>query len=265
MMLMANIMMNKIYPILVKSVNYKLLGALLFGGLIFLPNIASARYIPRKRRPPKENTRVGGSRGCPGEEREALTVLAPHTFVGKTASLNPTLSWFASKPEETEIHVYEFGADNKINRTVEIARVKKSQIKQGTNSFKLPQSKALKPGKQYLWQVSIPCADGSFFTQKAEFEVIRKPRKLEAQISRAKSISNKAYTYARNDLWYEALEEVFNISDQSTSQKLYLSLIHDLILVYKNELDKEIVETKKQYIQQRINSLKSISTNKVGK
>ena len=71
--------------------------------------------------------------------------------------------------------------------------------------------------------------------------------------------------YARNDLWYEALEEVFNISDQSTSQKLYLSLIHDLILVYKNELDKEIVETKKQYIQQRINSLKSISTNKVGK
>lgn len=251
-------MMHKIYPILVKSVNYRLLSVLLFGGLIFLPTVAFAKYVPRKRQPPKENTRVGGSRGCPGEQREPLTVLAPHAFVGKTASLNPTLAWFASKPEETEVHVYEFGADNKINRTIEIARVEKSQIKQGTNSFKLPQNKALKPGKQYLWQVSIPCADGSFFTQKAEFKVIRKPRELAKQISNANSISQKANTYARNDLWYEALEEVLNISDQSTFQKLYLGLINDLILVYQNELDKEPAETKKQYIRQRINSLKAI-------
>ena len=39
--------------------------------------------------------------------------------------------------------------------------------------------------------------------------------------------------YARNDLWYEALEEVFNISDQSISEQLYQSLINDLILVYR--------------------------------
>jgi len=255
-------MMRKIYPILVKSFNYRLLIGLLFGGLIFLPTIASAKYVPRKKRPPKESTRVGGSRGCPGEKREPLTVLAPHTFVGKTASLNPTLTWFTPKPEETEIHVYEFGADSKINRTIEITRVKKSQMKQGTNSLKLSRSKALKPGKQYLWQVSIPCADGSFFTQKAEFEVIRKPKELETQISNAKSISKKAYMYARNDLWYEALEEVFNISDKSTSEQLYQSLINDLILVYRNQLNKEPMETKKQYIQQQINSLKAISTKK---
>ena len=251
-------MMRRIYSILVRSVNYRLLNVLLLGGLIFLPDIASAKYVPRKRKPPKQSTRVGGSRGCPGEQRQPLTVLAPHIFVGKTASLNPTLSWFASKPEETEVHLYEFGADNKINKTIEIARVKKSQIKQGSNSFKLSQNKALKPGKQYLWQVSIPCADGSFFTQNAEFEVIRKPRELEKQISNANSISQKANTYASNDLWYEALEEVFNISNQSTSRKLYLSLIKDLILVYKNELNKEPMETKKQYIRQRINSLKAI-------
>ncbi len=254
-------MMYKIYSILVKSVNYRLLSVLLFGGLIFLPNIASAKYVTRKRKPPKESTRVGGSRGCPGEKREPLTVLAPHTFMGKTASLNPSLSWFAFKPEDTEVHVYEFGTDNKINRTVEIARVKKSQIKQGTNSFKLSQSKALKTGKQYLWQVSIPCNDGSFFTQKAEFEVIRKPRELEKQISNANSITQRANIYAHNGLWYEALEEVLNISDQSKSKKLYLSLINDLILVYRNELEKEPMETKKQYIQQRMNSLKAISTN----
>ena len=263
--MLANIMMLRIYAILAKPINRRLLSVLLFGALIILPALASAKYVARKRQPPKENTRVGGSRGCPGEQREPLTVLAPHAFVGKTTSLNPTLTWFANKPEETEVHVYEFGADDKINRTVEIARVKKTQIKQGTNSFKLPQNKALKPGKQYLWQVSIPCADGSFFSQKAEFEVVGKPKELETQITNAKSISKKVYTYAHNGLWYEALEEVFNISDQSTSKKLYLSLINDLILVYRNELDKETMETRKQYIQQRISSLKAISTNKISR
>ena len=226
-------MMRKIYPILVKSVNYRLLSVLLFSGLTFLPAIASAKYVPQKRRPPKESTRVGGSRGCPGDKRNPLTVLAPHTFVGKTASLNPTLIWFTPKPEETEVHVYEFGADNKISRTIEIARLIKSHIKQGTNSFNLSRSKALKRGKQYLWQVSIPCSDGSFFTQKAEFEVTKKSKELETQITNAKSISKKAYMYARNDLWYEALEKVFNISDQSISEQFYQSLINDLILVYR--------------------------------
>ena len=54
-------MMRKIYPILVKSVNYRLLSVLLFSGLTFLPAIASAKYVPQKRRPPKESTSGGGS------------------------------------------------------------------------------------------------------------------------------------------------------------------------------------------------------------
>ncbi len=258
----ATIMMRTIYSILVKSINYRLLSVLLFGGLIFSPTIAFASYTPQKRKPPKESTRAGGSRGCPGEHKEPLTVLAPHIFVGKTASLHPTLAWFAYKPEETEVHIYEFGIDNKINRTIEIARFKKSQTKKGTNIFKLSQDKALKPGKQYLWQVSIPCADGSFFTQKAEFVVINKPRALEKQIVNAKNISQKADTYARNGLWYEALEEAFNISDKRKSQNFCLNLINDLILVKKNQLDKEQEETRKRYIQQRISSLRAIVIKK---
>lgn len=251
----------KIYPILVKAINYRLLSALLFSGLVLLPSVASAKYVPRNKKPPNENTRVGGSRGCPGEDKIPLTVLAPHTFVGKTASLRPTLAWFASKSEETEVHVYEFGANDKINRTIEIAKVEKSQIKSGANKFKISQSKALKPGKQYLWQVSISCADGSFFTQKAEFKVINKSKILETQISNAKNISQKAYTYALNGLWYEALEEVLNISDQDISKKVYRSLINDLIVIYKSELEQETMERKKQYIQQLISSLKAISNN----
>lgn len=255
-------MMRKIYSTLIKAINYKLLSALLFGGLIFLPSIASARYIPRKRRPPKESTRVGGSRGCPGEDKQPLTVLAPHTFVGKTASLHPTLAWFTSEPQETEIHIYEFGIGNKINRTIEIAQVKKSQVKKGTNTFKLSRNKALKPGKQYLWQVSIPCADGSFFTQKAEFKVIKKPKALETQIYRAKSNSQKANAYASNDLWYEALEEILNISEESKSRKLCLSLIGDLIRVYQNQLGEVKLGAEKQYIQQKIINLKAIFNSK---
>lgn len=254
--------MSKIYSILVKSINYRLLSVLLFSGLVFLPTIASASYTPRKRRPPKESTRVGGSRGCPGEHKKPLTVLAPHIFVGKTASLHPTLVWFAYKPEETEVHIYEFGIDHKIHRTIEIAQIKKSQTKKGTNRFKLSQNKALKPGKQYLWQVSVPCTDGSFFTQKAEFLVIKKPRELKTQIVNTKNISQKADTYARNDLWYEAFEEVFNIPEERKAKKLCLSLIHDLILVNKKQLDNEELVNNRQYIQQRINNLREISINK---
>ncbi|MGF1673907.1 MAG: DUF928 domain-containing protein [Rivularia sp. (in: cyanobacteria)] len=242
----------------IKFTNRRLLSGLLLSSLIFLPTVALANYSPPKTNPPKDNSTVGGSRGCPAEENTPLTVvLAPHTFVGKTASERPTLAWFASKPEKTEIHIYEFGSNNKIT-TVHIKKIEKFETRAGINKFKLPQNKALTPGKQYLWQVLIQCSDGSYLRQKAEFEVVQKPQTLEAQLSNVMDSNQRANIYARNELWYEALEEALKISRQGKLGKIDSQLIKDLILVYKDELQKEQVEAKKQHIHQQIGNLQAI-------
>ncbi|MBE9215750.1 DUF928 domain-containing protein [Plectonema cf. radiosum LEGE 06105] len=257
-------MMHLMSRIPVKFTNCRLLSGLLLSSLILLPTVALANYSPQRRNPPKENTRVGGSRGCPGEGNIPLTVvLAPHTFVGKTASVRPTLAWFASKPEKTEIHVYEFGSNNKMHRTIAIAKIHKSQTRAGINKFKLPPDKALTPGKQYLWQVSIQCTDGSDLIQKAEFEVVQKTRTLEAQLSNVTDSTQRANIYARNELWYEALDEALKIYPQDKLGKIDSQLIEDLILVYKDELKNEVREAKKQDIQKQISNLQAILNDNI--
>lgn len=248
---------------LIKFVNRKLLSGLLLSSIIFFPTVALAKYSPIKRVPPKESSRSGGKRGCPGEEKISLTVLAPHTFVGKTASVRPTLAWFSSKPQETEVHVYEFDRNNKVSRTVAIAPISKSQTKAGINKLKLPQNNKLTPGKKYLWQVSIPCVNGGNFMQKAEFEVVQQSGKLKTQLSNVASSSQKVNVYARNDLWYEALEESLQVSHQGKLGAVSLNLLNDLIIVYNNELKKEKVQANKQNIQQQINNLQAILNQRI--
>lgn len=245
--------------ILIKFVNRKLLSGLLLSSIIFVPTVALAKYSPIKRVPPKESSRSGGKRGCPGEERISLTVLAPRTFVGKTASIRPTLAWFSSKPKETEIHVYEFD-NNKISKTITI---EKPLTKAGINKLKLPQNKKLTPGKKYLWQVSVPCINGGNFMQKAEFQVVQQSGKLKTQLSNVASSTQKANMYARNELWYEALEESLQISHQGKLGAVSLNLLNDLIIVYKNELEREQVPTKKQNIQQQIYNLQAILNQRI--
>ncbi|NJO30365.1 MAG: DUF928 domain-containing protein [Richelia sp. RM2_1_2] len=248
----------------IKLTNRRLLSGLLLSSLILLPTAALANYSPQRRNPPKENTRVGGSRGCPGGENIPLTVLlAPHTFVGKTASVRPTLAWFASKPEKTEIHLYEFGTNNKMHQTIAIAKIHKSQTRAGINKFKLPPNKALTAGKHYLWQVLVQCTDGSDLIQKAEFEVVQKPRALEAQLSNVTDSSQRANIYAQNELWYEALDEALKIYRQGKLGKIDSELIKDLIVVYKDELKNEVREAKKQDIQKQISNLQAILNDNI--
>ncbi|MBF2017368.1 MAG: DUF928 domain-containing protein [Rivularia sp. T60_A2020_040] len=244
--------------------NRRLLSGLLLSSLILLPTVALANYSPQRRNPPKESSRVGGSRGCPGEGNIPLTVLlAPHTFVGKTASVRPTLAWFASKPEKTEIHLYEFGSNDKMHQTIAIAKIHKSQTRAGINKFKLPPDKALTAGKHYLWQVLVQCTDGSNFIQEAEFEIVQKSGTLEAQLFNVTDSSQRANIYARNELWYEALEEALKIYRQGQLGKIDSELIKDLILVYKDELQKEQVEAKKEHIQKQISNLQAILNDNI--
>ncbi len=258
--------MHLISRIQVKLTNRRLLSGLLLISLIFLPTIALAKYSPPKRNPPKGNSRVAGSRGCAGEQKTPLTViLAPYTFVGKTASLSPTLVWFGSKPQETKVHIYEFASDNQIQRTVAIKKIKKDETRAGINIFKLPQDKALTPDKQYLWQVSTQCTDGSYSIQKAEFEVVKKPQTLEAQLSNVTDSSQRANVYAQNHLWYEALEEALKVSPQGELETVGLNLINDLILVYKKDLNQETKEDKKRDIQQQIDNLQAILNQKTSR
>ncbi|WP_414624185.1 DUF928 domain-containing protein [Calothrix sp. CCY 0018] len=239
----------------VELINRRLLSGFLLGSLVFVPTVALAKYSPVDPNPPRESSRAGGSRGCPGGEKAPLTVLlAPHTFVGKTASVRPTLAWFASKPEETDVHIYKLVSNGKL----ETVAIEKPQTRAGINKFKLPQGKTLTPGKQYLWQVSVKCTDGSYSMQKAEFEVVQKPQALEAQLSNVTNSSQRASIYAENELWYEALEETPKISRQGQSGKVNSDLIEELILVYKNELKNEVAPDKRQDIEKQIRNLQVV-------
>jgi hypothetical protein len=262
-----------------------LLSGLLLSSFIFLPAVAASndspptgstrsttskspksKYTPprRRRRPPKVDSTVGGSRGCPGEENNISAVLlAPNTFVGKTTSVNPTLSWFTSKPDEMDLRLYEFGIDDKIKPVKIGEKDNISEIGGGIYKFKLPQSKVLEKNKQYLWRVSVKCNDGSYSMQKAEFEVIQKPQKLQTELSNVKDSSQKAQIYAANELWYEAFEESLKVSDRSQLGKENLAPIKNLISVYKEELQNEKNNNKKQNIQKQIRYLETVLSDKV--
>ncbi|MGB3651388.1 MAG: DUF928 domain-containing protein, partial [Rivularia sp. (in: cyanobacteria)] len=143
----------------------------LFFLLLFVPTMAIAspqsQKPQRRREPPGDYSRAGGSRGCPGEAIP-LTVLAPNTFVGKTTSVRPTFSWFVSKAQPTEFRLFELAGKStpKI-----IGNPIKLQSKSGINKLSLPQKQvALTVGKKYLWQVSIDCADSPLI-QRAELKV----------------------------------------------------------------------------------------------
>lgn len=223
-------------------------------------NSSESKKPKQRREPPSDYSRAGGSRGCP-EEAIPLTVLAPSTFVGETTSVRPTLTWFASKPQPTEFRLFQLDENTSTPKRIGVPIT--LQSKSGINQLPLPQQQpALTVGTAYIWQVSIDCPDNSPFIQRAEFRVVQKPAVLDGKLSRVANNSHKAYIYAEQDLWYEALEEAFKVAPQGKLGQVGSNIVQNLAQsdsFIPEQLKPDKLEDLKQEIQQRKYYLEKIA------
>lgn len=220
-------------------------------------NTSEAEKPKKRREPPSDYSRAGGSRGCPGEDIP-LTVLAPTTFVGETISVRPTFTWFVSKPQPTEFRLFELDASTPTPKRIGVPI--KLESKSGINQLSLPeQQPALTVGKAYIWQVSIDCQDSPLI-QRAEFRVVQKPTVLDSQLARVAN-SQKAYIYAEHDLWYEAIAEALKVAPQGKLGQVGSNIVQNLAQTdsFIPQLTSDELEDLKQENQQRKNYLKKIA------
>lgn len=270
-----NIMIHQISCswMLVTNIKRKLLSGL-FLMLLFVPTVAAsnppqpkksvnsskAEKSRKPRKPASGYSRAGGSRGCPGEVIP-LTVLAPNTFVVTTTSVRPTFTWFASQPQPTEFRLFELDASRPKPKTKpkRIGDPIKLQSISGINQLSLPKSQpTLTVGKEYMWQVSIGCSYGPFI-QRAEFMVVPKSSVLDGQLSRVTNNSQKAYIYAEEDLWYEALSEALKVASSPGKLGKEGSDIVRKLAESDSLIPEKLAPGREKEIQQRRNYLEQIA------
>ena len=222
-------------------------------------NLSQARRSKRRREPPSDYSRAGGSRGCPGEAIP-LTVLAANTFVGKTTSVRPTFTWFVSKAQGTEFSLFEL--DTSKSTPKRIGAPIKLESRSGINTLSLPEEQAaLTVGKKYIWQVSIDCPDSPFI-QRAEFRIVQKPSVLDHKLSLVTNNSQKAYIYAKQDLWYEALREALKVAPEGKLGQVGSEIVQNLAQsdnLIPDKVTGDRLEVLKKEIQQRRNHLEKIA------
>lgn len=225
------------------------------------PSVNSSRTqkSKKRRKPPSDYSRAGGSRGCPGEVIP-LTVLAPDTFVGETTSVRPTFAWFVSKAQPTEFRLFELDASTSTPTRIGIPIKLKSRS--GINTLSLPEKQpALTVGQRYIWQVSIDCPDSPFI-QRAEFMVVQKPSVLDRKLSQVRNNSQKAYVYAEQDLWYEALREALKVAPQGKLGPVGSEIVQNLAQsdnLIPDKVTGDRLEVLKKEIQERRNYLEKIA------
>ncbi|BAY09896.1 DUF928 domain-containing protein [Calothrix sp. NIES-2098] len=237
-------MIAQILWLLIKGITRKLNLGLLLSLLMFAVPAIAGYVPPPNQKPPSDYSTSGGSRGCP-EEQIPLTILAPQTYVGHTASKHPTFAWFSYSPHDTEFRLFEFdaqGSPKALGEPITLQAVK------GINKYSLPENQpGLAVGKRYLWQVNISCPGGTLI-QRAEFMVVDMPLDSNSNQSKTANNSQKAQSYAEKGLWYEALEEALKQAPQGKLGEMGTTLVQSLA---QSEKSGEI--------QQRIENLQAIA------
>jgi hypothetical protein len=238
--------------LLIKRINYRLYLGLSLSLLLFIYPAARAAYVPPKtQKPPSDQSRSGGTRGC-SEEKIPLTILAPTTHVGYTASFSPTFVWFLYSPHEIDFRIFEFDTNNRLKQ---LGNPIKLQASKGINKYSLPKAQAeLTVGKRYLWQVAIFCPEGAFLVQRAEFVVVKPSSDLTNKLLKTVNGSQRANLYANESLWYDALEEALKLAPNGKLGEVGASLVQSLMQSEKQEGTLQ----QQQEIQQKIENVKAI-------
>jgi hypothetical protein len=218
-------------------------------GIFFLVTAAPvyAKYKPKNRKPASGYSRGGGSRGC-RNNGIPLTLLAPNTFVGKTASKRPMLAWYMSNSQNVRFRLFEFESDIRVKQVGEIKEIPSAV---GINKLTLPREyPELTAGKTYLWQIAINC-EGDSIINRAEFTVVNSESVAKKKFT---TIPESVNYYAENELWYEALEAAL-VENNGKLSKTRSTLVQELAeseMVTGSEVEIKI-------IKQRIGNLEKIS------
>ncbi|MCP6762159.1 MAG: DUF928 domain-containing protein [Fischerella sp. CENA71] len=232
----------QILCLLCKPMNPKLLTAYILGLLLFLTPTAIAGFAPRHRKPASDYSRTGGARGCPGEPIP-LTLLAPKTYVGYTATSHPTFAGFISSSQQIEFRLFEFDSNS---LPKQLGNPVEKQVTAGIFKLALPENQpGLIIGKKYLWQVAIRCPDTALIA-RSEFIVVALPSTVKSKLLDTMNVSQRVNIYAQADLWYEALAEALKLAEPGKLGQVGSTLIQNLS---KSELLADKQKERIQYLQ----------------
>jgi hypothetical protein len=235
------------------KINLKLLTPLSLSCLLLFTPATLAAFKQTNRKPASDYSRSAGKRGCPGEANTTipLTLLAPQTYVGHTASSRPTFAGFVSTPLKVELRIFEL-IPNK--RPHQIAETVKQDVKQGIFQISFPDAYPnLTVGKTYLWQLSITCR-GAKINESAEFTVVEIPSTLKMKLSTTNNRLEKANLYAEEGFWYDALAEALQLVNPIKLGKLGARLVNNLI-----EYEVARDEREKLDVPKRVEDLQKIA------
>ncbi|HEY9598270.1 MAG TPA: DUF928 domain-containing protein [Cyanophyceae cyanobacterium] len=229
-------MNTPVLQVLKRALGMSMTLAVVLSGSLSRPTKVFANNPITNDPPPETSNRAGGSRGCgttmtsaPTDETSPLILFAPNQTLGKTVETRPTLAWFVSDPVSSpmEFRLYEYDPVSK-NSTL-ITEVKDKSFKSSPGIVLLSFSESmpsLSIGKRYLWQVELVCnpnsPSGNPFAE-GELKVVELTPQLQAELAQARNPFERATTYARAGLWYDAFATVLKTpmaEDDSRLQQL---------------------------------------------
>ncbi|MCF2147044.1 DUF928 domain-containing protein [Desmonostoc muscorum LEGE 12446] len=232
-----------------QAINLKLASGCVLGLFLFLTPVVTANAPRGDRQPASDYTTSGGGRGCSTSVNEIpLTLLAPKTYIGYTASTRPTFVGYLSSSHEIEFQIFEFVSNNTVKAFSDPI---KQEISPGIFQVSLPESyPKLTVGKKYFWQVAISCS-GDDLVERAEFMVVEMPSTVENKLLTTTNALQKSNTYAAANLWYEALAEALNSATPGKLGQVGSNLVQEFAKyesarVTENE---ELVKKRIQHLQ----------------
>lgn len=251
-----------------KGINIKLVASCALSLTLFMPPAVLAVYQPTgDRKPvPKDRRSDGGTtRGCSGVGMP-LTILASHSYIGRTISRHPTFAWFVppdSIAKQMEFAIYEWVPNSKPKE------VRTKSLRSSPGVMKLsPFSNSelgLQPGKEYFWQVVVHCDldnPSGDLVSRASLEVVEMPTTIvQDKLNKAVNSVDKANIYAEAGFWYDALAEALKSVPASKLGELGASLLNDLANVETLAIAPELTPKERQVRQKQIENLKQIATS----
>lgn len=158
-----------------------------------------------------------------------MLLLAPRSHVGRTDSLQPTVSWFIPDTEvyEMELHLYQLDDGDGLTLIERQVMETTPGIMQASLS---DDQVELTPGNQYRWRVVVICnpnRPSSALIDEAEMIVVNADVELANELESASEPSARAALYAQEGLWYDAFAQVATVDNAAGAdyrQRLLQSL-----------------------------------------
>ncbi|MBD2740192.1 DUF928 domain-containing protein [Coleofasciculus sp. FACHB-1120] len=192
----------------------------------------------------------GGTRGvdespieCSESQPISVTLLAPTTHTGLTASSRPVFYWYLSGTQSVPI-VFTL-VDPGVSKPIIEQKIQKPQagINQLQMSKDLPE---LVPGREYQWTVTVKCnPNRPSEDQIAQGWIKHVPATpaLEKQLAAARSQIRKASIYARSAYWYDTLGVILAAQAKYPKDRVihqeFLSLLEQIGLTEVKEREQQ--------------------------